>query len=107
MQPTRGLFVANNKRTDSSCPLHGLASNGGPKPRKLPHVLVRSYRTVSPLPVSQSCDCAHRRFVLCWTLRQVAPTRLSPALCPVKPRLSSDSGASTITRDHPTYSPSR
>jgi hypothetical protein len=46
------LFVVNNKRTDRSCPLHGLASNGGPKPRKLPHVLVRSYRTVSPLPVS-------------------------------------------------------
>jgi len=40
-------------------------------------------------------------------LRQVAPTRLSPALCPVKPRLSSDSGASTITRDHPNVSVSR
>jgi len=36
------------------------------------------------------CGRAHRRFVFCCTLRQVAPTWLAPALCPMKPRLSSE-----------------
>ena len=103
MQPTRGLFVA--ERADHPYPLLGLASNGDAEPCELPRMLVRSYRTVSPLPDPTSCDVGHRRFAFCCTQRQVTPTRLSPAFCPVKPRLSSDSFFRR-TRGHPTDSPS-
>ena len=69
--------------------------------------LVRSYRTVSPSPVTEPCrhGPAHRRSALCCTVRQVAPTWLTPALCSVESRLSST--RSTPRRGHPTDSPSR
>gem|GEM_PF-1553886 len=66
-----------------------------------------------PHRFSLACDggfaaSAHRRFVLCCTTRQVAPTWLSPAFCPVKPRLSSMKLVQAlIHRGHPAYSPSR
>ena len=63
-----------------------LLQMGFTKPHESLHTLVRSYRTVSPLPdllaqPSAVCSLLH--------VRQVTPTWLSPALCPVKPRLSS------------------
>jgi len=42
---------------------------GFTKPRQLPNTLVRSYRTVSPLPVL--CRQSHRRSVLCGTVLHV------------------------------------
>ena len=102
MQPTRGLFVA--ERTDRPCPLLGLASNGEAEPRRLPDVLVRSYRTVSPLPVislarDPSAVCSlllpssgHPDPALAGTLSCEAPTFLRFAV--------------RRTRGHPTDSPS-
>src|SRR6478609_6523084 len=48
-------------------------------PGSLP-TLVRSYRTVSPLPVPGGPG--HRRSVLCCPIREIAPTWLSPAPVP-------------------------
>ena len=59
--------------------------------------LVRSYRTVSPLPPSAAVS-------LCCTVRQVTPTWLSPAPCPMESRLSST--RSLPCRGHPADSPS-
>ena len=60
-----------------------------------PPAVVRSYRTVSPLPVllaqpSAVCSLLH--------VRKVTPTWLSPACCPVKPRLSSAHCCAAIIR---------
>ena len=49
-------------------------------PTGSPRPLVRSYRTVSPLPVP-GCP-GHRRSVLCCPIREIAPTWLSPAPVP-------------------------
>jgi len=65
-------------------------------------MLVRSYRTVSPLPVL-GCP-SHRRSVLCGTVLHVAATHVSWAPCPVEPRLSSPLVAKR--RGHPVDSPS-
>jgi len=50
-------------------------------------MLVRSYRTVSPLPVLVAQSSA---VSLCCTVREVTPTWLAPALCPTESRLSSN-----------------
>ena len=83
--------------------------------RSVARLVVRSYRTVSPLPdlsrtrygqlgstLSVACapdkcpaSCSglvresHRRSALCCTFRRLAPPRRYLALCPVKPGLSS------------------
>ena len=74
-------------RTGRPHPLLGLAPNGGTEPPGSPRRLVRSYRTVSPLPVTS--EVVHRRCAFCCSRRQVTPTWLSPAFCPVESRLSS------------------
>ena len=68
-------------------PCSALLRVGFAEPPGSPRTLVRSYRTVSPLPVAGRP--AHRRSALCGTVRQVAPTWLSPAPCPVESRPSS------------------
>jgi hypothetical protein len=60
---------------------------GFTEPTTSPLPLVRSYRTVSPLPVT-GCP-THRRSLSVALVRQVAPTWLSPAPCSVESRLSS------------------
>ena len=45
---------------------------------------VRSYRTISPLPVQMNW-----RFIFCCTFRRLSPPRRYLALCPVEPGLSS------------------
>ncbi|AHF78649.1 hypothetical protein Sant_3669 [Sodalis praecaptivus] len=56
-------------------------------PRTVTSRAVRSYRTLSPLPVPA---CAgHRRFALCCTCRGFAPPRRYLAPCPMEPGLSS------------------
>jgi hypothetical protein len=45
---------------------------GFTKPIELPQSLVRSYRTVSPLPVWT--EVHHRRFAFCGTFLRVTPT---------------------------------
>ena len=59
---------------------------GFTEPTRSPGPLVRSYRTVSPLPRPRG----PRRSVFCGTVRGVAPPGRYPAPCPVVPGLSSD-----------------
>src|ERR1019366_796872 len=75
---------------------------GFTEPPWLPKVLVRSYRTVSPLPVL-GCP-SHRRSFLCGTFLHVTATHVSRAPCPMEPRLSSSPVAKR--RGHPVDSPS-
>jgi hypothetical protein len=73
-------------------PCSTLLPMGFTEPPGSPRVLVRSYRTVSPLPVrGRSGDRSrHRRSVLCGTFLRVAPTGCYPAPCPVESGRSSD-----------------
>src|SRR5438045_8877621 len=78
-------------------PCLALLRVGVTEPPESPRTLVRSYRTVSPLPVLR-CR-SHRRSALCCPVRQVTPSWLSPAPCPVEPRLSSTwSSHAAVTR---------
>jgi len=74
-------------------PRHGLpiwfCSRWGLPYRSVAGLVVRSYRTVSPLPRT-SCD-AVRRSALCCTFRRLSPPRRYLAPCPVEPGLSSAS----------------
>jgi len=65
-------------------------------------MLVRCYRTVSPLPVPG--HPGHRRSVFCGTVLHVTATHVSRAPCPMEPRLSSLPVASQCGR--PVDSPS-
>jgi hypothetical protein len=82
-----GVALAGGRVTRAPC--SALLPAGLIEPSGSPRTLVRSYRTVSPLPVAGGHPSAHRRSALCDTVRQVTPTWLSPALCPVESRLSS------------------
>ncbi len=62
-------------------------------PRTITRRAVRSYRTLSPLPVPKG----HRRFALCCTCRRLSPPRRYLALCPMEPGLSSPSSVSQRT----------
>jgi hypothetical protein len=75
-----------------SSPCVALLPVGFAEPPGSPRALVRSYRTVSPLPVrGRSGDRSrHRRSVLCGTFLRVAPTGCYPAPCPVESGRSSD-----------------
>ena len=55
------------------------------KPLSITSNAVRSYRTLSPLPVPEG----HRRSALCCTGRRFTPPRRYLAPCPVEPGLSS------------------
>lgn len=55
--------------------------------RSVARLVVRSYRTVSPLP--RTSGEAVRRSALCCTFRRLTPPRRYLALCPVEPGLSS------------------
>ena len=47
---------------------------GFTEPPGSPRALVRSYRTVSPLPVKAAGATDHRRFVFCGTFLRITPT---------------------------------
>src|ERR1700694_3508984 len=67
---------------------------GFTEPSGSPRMLVRSYRTVSPLPVQRTDLCRparrHRRSALCCTFLRVTPTGRYPASCPAESGRSSD-----------------
>ena len=86
MRSTRGVSGYPDGRTARLLCLT-LLRMGFAKPYESPHMLVRSYRTVSPLPVLVAQSSA---VSLCCTVREVAPTWLAPALCPTESRLSSN-----------------
>jgi hypothetical protein len=67
--------------------LFGLAPSGVYPATLVTKCAVRSYRTISPLPLS-------RRYIFCGTFRGLAPPRRYLALCPAEPGLSSTCSAS-------------
>ena len=70
---------------------------GFTEPTTSPSPLVRSYRTVSALPVTVARQTSIGGLSLLH-VRQVAPTWLSPAPCPVESRLSSTAYPKTPPR---------
>ena len=70
----------------------GLASSGVYTASSVTRRAVVSYTAIPPLPGVFS-----GRFLFCCTGLRVAPTGRYPALCPVKPGLSSPFGAATCT----------
>ena len=78
LRPTR---TATRKRAGVACrPYSGLLPVGFAVPRPLPARAVRSYRTLSPLPVS-SPKGRNRRFAFCGTFPGVTPAGCYPAPC--------------------------
>lgn len=70
-------------------PYLALLRTGFTLPRTVTSRAVRSYRTISPLPVPG--EPGHRRYVFCGTFRRLAPPRRYLASCPMEPGLSSTS----------------
>ena len=89
-QPTRVRRGQRHSTPIRSCSRWGLPCHAA----LAPHA-VRSYRTISPLPVhSRHTRCrahraCHRRFAFCCTFRRLTPPRRYLAPCPVEPGLSS------------------
>ena len=81
---------------------------GFTEPIESPRPLVRSYRTVSPLPRIEPTPCGCRagptvrRTALCCTFPSLATGRRYRPSCPVEPGLSSSDPAATS--DRPTHS---
>src|SRR5690606_42156734 len=68
-------------------PLFGLAPGGVYHAAPVTGRAVRSYRTLSPLPVLR--ERSHRRSALCCTVRRLATPGRYPAPCPAELGLSS------------------
>jgi len=86
---------------------------GFTQPARSPEPLVRSYRTVSPLPPAEPCSPADRRFTFCCTCPVLADGGRYPPSCPVEPGLSSKpydsanacpSASTTHCRNSPVFS---
>ena len=75
--------------TGPAVPCLALLRVGVAEPPGSPRTLVRSYRTVSPLPVRPATRRAIGGLLSVALNRQVTPSWLSPAPCPVESRLSS------------------
>ena len=91
VRPTRG------NRTGRSSPCLTLLRVEFAEPCRSPDTLVRSYRTVSPSPVTRGSIGGLLSVAL---VREVAPTWLSPAPCPVESRLSSTPRAAATRPTH-------
>jgi len=91
---------------DTLLPLYAvLLQVGFAEPAPSPEPLVRSYRTVSPLPAagrSLSRATARWRSTLCCTFRGLAPPGSYPAPCPVEFGLSSAEGVPAHEAPHAT-----
>src|SRR3970040_2421171 len=68
----------------STFPYSVLLQVGFALPQRVATCAVRSYRTISPLPLPKP-----RRYVFCCTFRRLAPPRRYLAPCPMEPGLSS------------------
>ena len=86
-RPTRGC-PCRHGRTGRPSLCSALLRVGFAQPHGSPRTLVRSYRTVSTLPVRRSPGAIGGLLSVA-LFRQVAPTWLSPAPCPVESRPSS------------------
>jgi len=84
MRPTRGSYgVGLTPASEEDSPPIWPCSGRGLASRCVSTPLVRSYRTISPLPASRRAVC------FCATFRRVAPPGCYPAPCPVELGLSS------------------
>lgn len=94
-------------RAGRHCPLLGLAPGGGCHPPRSPSTMVRSYRTVSALPVPARGPAIGGLFSVARTVRSLRPgSRQHP--CPVESRPSSTARSpEPIRRGHPGDSPAR
>ncbi len=92
----RGRFRAS--------PCLALLRVGFTEPAESPRPLVRSYRTVSPLPASGRRNARQRRFAFCCTFPGLAAGRRYRPPCPVEPGLSSRQSAAKAARQ-PTVAP--
>jgi len=77
-RPTRAAGAETRLSVAGLPPLHGLAPGGVCPADGVAAIAVRSYRTLSPLPVDPKAD---GRFVLCGTFPGVAPAGRYPAPC--------------------------
>jgi len=86
-RPTRDSSCAGRAKS----PLFGLAPGGVCRAPRVATRAVRSYRTVSPLPVPAFAEATagHRRSVLCGTFPGLAAGGRYPPPCPVEFGLSS------------------
>ena len=90
--PPRAAGLLPTRRTP---PCLVLLPVGFTKPNRSPGPLVRSYRTVSPLPHRRFLEASFethiddRRFAFCGTVPVLADGGRYPPPCPVKPGLSS------------------
>ena len=85
-RPTRGHARAARCGTQPLVPLFGLAPGGVYPATGVAVGAVRSYRTISPLPIRRG---GLRRYLFCGTCRGLAPPRCYLAPCPLEPGLSS------------------
>jgi hypothetical protein len=94
--PSSGLPGTLTERA-APRPLFGLAPGGVCRATSVTGGAVRSYRTLSPLPVPPWGG--HRRFAFCCTFRRLAAPGRYPAPCPAELGLSSTpEGAAVLTR---------
>ena len=100
--PARGGAVA------PPAPCLALLRVGFAEPVESPRLLVRSYRTVSPLPhrASAKSQPAARRFAFCCTFPGLAAGRCYRSPCPAEPGLSSRR-EKLAASDHPAHCPAR
>ena len=80
--PRTSSGLPGNSAGRAIVPLFGLAPGGVCPATTVASRAVRSYRTISPLPLAG-------RYSFCGTFRRLAPPRRYLALCPVEPGLSS------------------
>ena len=97
-RPTRGHARAARCGTKPLAPLFGLAPGGVYPATGVAVGAVRSYRTISPLPIRRG---GLRRYLFCGTCRGLAPPRRYLAPCPVEPGLSSPRAPRRASGDCP------
>ena len=95
--PCTSSNLPGNSAGHAIVPLFGLAPGGVYPATCVTTRAVRSYRTISPLPVRRLW-----RNIFCGTIHGLTPSRRYLAPCPVEPGLSSPCGA--IVRPAPAYS---
>ncbi len=97
--PCSSSNLPRNRAGHASVPLFDLAPGGVYHATPVTSCAVRSYRTFSPLPITND-----RRFIFCGTFRRLTPPRRYLAPCPVEPGLSSILSCDKTATAQPTLS---
>ncbi len=85
MSPCNSSGLPGNDAGHTNVPLFGLAPDGVYPAIAVTSHAVRSYHTISPLPLA-------RRYIFCGTFRRLTSPRRYLASCPAEPGLSSPGG---------------